>query len=33
LFRANEVQLTQLGAGGDFHFDNVRARLMTQFGL
>jgi hypothetical protein len=33
VFRANEVQVTQLGVGGDFHFDNVRARLMTQFGL
>ena len=33
IFRSNEVQLTQLGVGGDFHFDNVRARLMTQFGL
>src|SRR5579859_5627592 len=33
IFRANEVHLTQLGVGGDFHFDNVRARLMTQFGL
>ncbi|HZQ69694.1 MAG TPA: outer membrane beta-barrel protein [Terriglobales bacterium] len=33
VFRAGEVQLTQLGVGGDFHFDNVRARLMTQFGL
>ncbi len=33
VFRANEVQITQLGVGGDFHYDNVRARLMTQFGL
>ena len=33
LFRSQEVQLTQLGVGGDFHYDNVRARLMTQFGL
>lgn len=33
VFRAQEVQLTQLGVGGDFHFDNVRARLMTQFGM
>src|SRR5205809_3932223 len=33
IFRANEVQVTQLGVGGDFHYDNVRARLMTQFGL
>lgn len=33
IFRANEVQLTQLGVGGDFHYDHVRARLMTQFGM
>jgi hypothetical protein len=33
VFRANEIQLTQLGVGGDFHYDNVRARLMTQFGM
>ncbi len=32
-FRANEIQLIQLGVGGDFHYDNVRARLMTQFGM
>ena len=25
--------MTQLGVGGDFHYDNVRARLMTQFGM
>ena len=33
LFRSNEIQLEQLGIGGDFHWDNVRARFMTQFGL
>lgn len=33
VFRANEVQVTQLGVGGDFHYGNVRARLMTQFGM
>src|SRR5947209_5370394 len=33
VFRTNEVHVTQLGVGGDFHYDNVRARLMTQFGL
>ncbi|HXW13960.1 MAG TPA: TonB-dependent receptor [Terriglobia bacterium] len=32
LFREGEVQLEQLGIGGDFHWDNVRARFMTQFG-
>jgi hypothetical protein len=33
VFRHGEVQVTQLGVGGDFHYENVRARLMTQFGL
>jgi hypothetical protein len=33
IFRSNEIQLEQLGIGGDFHYDNVRARFMTQFGL
>ncbi len=33
LFRSYEVQLEQLGLGGDFHFDNVRGRFMTQFGM
>jgi len=31
--RTNEIQVQQLGIGGDFHYDNVRGRLMTQFGL
>jgi hypothetical protein len=31
--RTQEVQLQQLGVGGDFHYDNVRGRLMTQFGM
>lgn len=33
IFRSNEIQLEQLGIGGDFHLDNVRARFMTQFGM
>lgn len=33
VFRSQEFQLTQLGVGGDFHYDNVRGRLMTQFGM
>ena len=33
IFRSQEVQVEQLGVGGDFHYDNVRARLMTQFGM
>ena len=31
--RTDEVQVQQLGIGGDFHWQNVRGRLMTQFGL
>src|SRR5580658_8876043 len=31
--RTSEFQLQQFGIGGDFHYDNVRARLMTQFGM
>jgi hypothetical protein len=33
MFRSNEIQLEQLGVGGDFHWEDVRARFMTQFGL
>ena len=31
--RTSEIQVQQLGVGGDFHYDNVRGRLMTQFGV
>jgi hypothetical protein len=33
IFRSGEVQLTQIGLGGDFHYNNVRGRLMTQYGM
>lgn len=33
VFRSDEVQVTQLGVGGDFDYDSVQARLMTQFGM
>src|SRR5215472_3721455 len=33
VFRSNEVSLTHLGIGGDFHYDHVRARVFTQLGL
>jgi len=33
VFRSNEVSLTHLGVGGDFHYDHVRARIFTQLGL
>jgi len=32
VFRSQEVQLEQLGVGGDLLIDHVHARLMTQFG-
>jgi hypothetical protein len=32
LSRNNEVTLAFIGFGGDFHVENVRGRLMTQFG-
>jgi hypothetical protein len=33
VFRSNEISLTQLGVGGDFHYDHVRARIFSQLGL
>jgi hypothetical protein len=33
VFRSSEVQITDLAVGGDFHYDNVRGRILTQFGL
>src|SRR5882672_12852991 len=32
LARCNEMQLAALHFGGDFSVDNVRGRIMTQFG-
>jgi len=32
LARENEVQVAYAGIGGDFHYENVHARIMTQFG-
>jgi len=31
--RTGEIQLQQLGIGGDFHYEHARARVMTQFGM
>ena len=31
--RTQEVQVQQLGIGGDFHAEHARGRLMTQFGM
>jgi hypothetical protein len=33
IFRSEEIQLEQLGVGGDLLVDHVHARLMTQFGM
>jgi hypothetical protein len=33
VFRHNEIQVTQLGFGGDFYYKGLQARLLTQFGL
>jgi Putative beta-barrel porin-2, OmpL-like. bbp2 len=33
VFRSDEVQITDLAVGGDFHYDNVRGRILTQFGM
>ncbi len=32
-FRTGEFQLEQISFGGDFHWDNVRARILTMYGL
>jgi Putative beta-barrel porin-2, OmpL-like. bbp2/Carboxypeptidase regulatory-like domain len=32
-FRSGEVQVEQISFGGDFHYDNVRARILTMFGM
>ncbi len=32
-FRADEVQIEQISVGGDFHWQNVRGRILTMFGL
>jgi hypothetical protein len=31
--RTGEFQVQQLGVGGDFHYNNARGRVMTQFGM
>lgn len=33
VFRHGEVQVTQLGIGGDFYYKGAHGRLMTQFGM
>lgn len=31
--RTNEIQVQHLGLGGDFNYENIRGRFMTQFGM
>jgi hypothetical protein len=33
VFRSTEVHVTDIGVGGDFHYDNVRGRILSQIGL
>jgi len=33
IFRSNEFQLDQISVGGDFHWQNVRGRLLTMGGM
>ena len=33
VFRSNEVQMEQLSFGGDFHWNNVRGRILTMNGM
>ena len=33
IFRHNEVQIEQISVGGDFHWNNVRGRLLTMNGM
>jgi hypothetical protein len=33
IFRSQEFQVEQAGVGGDFHWNNVQGRFMTQFGM
>src|SRR5262249_30242934 len=33
IFRSGEVQVTQVGIGGDLNWKNVLGRVMTQFGM
>jgi hypothetical protein len=32
-FRSGEVQIEQISVGGDFHWENVRGRILTMFGM
>ena len=33
VFRSGEIQLTHLGVGGDFNYNNVRGRVFSQLGM
>lgn len=32
-FRSGEIQVEQISVGGDFHWQNVRGRILTMFGM
>jgi hypothetical protein len=32
-FRSGEIQMEQISVGGDFHWQNVRGRILTMFGM
>ncbi len=31
--RTDEIQIQQIGVGGDLHYEHIRGRIMTQFGM
>ena len=33
IFRSNEIQMDQISVGGDFHWQNVRGRILTMNGM
>jgi hypothetical protein len=33
MFRSGEIQIEQISFGGDFHWQNVRGRVLTMFGM
>ncbi len=33
MFRSNEIQIEQISFGGDFHWENVRGRILTMNGM
>ena len=33
IFRSDEIQVEQISFGGDFHWQNVRGRILTMCGM